>query len=84
MRSVDLDGAGMATVTLDDERRIPDLILALAANGVRLTRVEPHQPTLEDLYFAVRTTRVVASDGGRQLAVDRSTCWSAPRSAAGR
>ena len=26
----------------------------LVADGVRLTRVEPHEPTLEDLYFAVR------------------------------
>jgi len=43
-----------ATVQLDDMRRVPDLVLALAREGVRLTRVEPHTPTLEDLYFAVR------------------------------
>ncbi|WP_208027790.1 ABC transporter ATP-binding protein [Rhabdothermincola sediminis] len=42
---------------LDDLRRVPDLISRLAAEGVRLTRVEPHQPTLEDLYFAVRAER---------------------------
>ena len=29
----------------------------LAADGVRLTRVEPRIPTLEDLYFAVREGR---------------------------
>jgi ABC-2 type transport system ATP-binding protein len=52
---------------LDGENRVPDVILALVANGVRLTRAEPLQPTLEDLYFAVRTKRSIADDGGRQL-----------------
>jgi len=46
---------------------VPDLIAALTAAGVRLTRVEPHLPTLEDLYFAVRGRREIADDGGRQL-----------------
>ena len=41
-------------VQLDAPRRVPELVLALAAAGVRITRVEPHEPTLEDLYFAVR------------------------------
>jgi ABC-2 type transport system ATP-binding protein len=45
---------GVATLRLDRGDRIPDLVAALAAAGVRLTRVEPHEPTLEDLYFAVR------------------------------
>jgi ABC-2 type transport system ATP-binding protein len=43
-----------AEVLLDDLRRVPDLVSRLIDSGVRLTRVEPHQPTLEDLYFAVR------------------------------
>jgi ABC-type multidrug transport system ATPase subunit len=43
-----------AMVQLDDMSRVPDLVHALALDGVRLTRVEPHTPTLEDLYFAVR------------------------------
>jgi ABC-2 type transport system ATP-binding protein len=43
-----------ATVQLDDMARVPDLVLLLAQSGVRVTRVEPHTPTLEDLYFAVR------------------------------
>jgi len=46
--------ASCATVQLDDPARVPDLVASLAAAGVRLTRVEPHTPTLEDLYFAVR------------------------------
>jgi ABC-2 type transport system ATP-binding protein len=45
---------GLATVRLDRIERIPDIVLALAQAGVRVTRVEPHEPTLEDLYFAVR------------------------------
>ncbi|MGH9085518.1 MAG: ATP-binding cassette domain-containing protein [Acidimicrobiales bacterium] len=45
---------GTATLQLDDPARIPDLVLALASAGVRITRVEPHEPSLEDLYFAVR------------------------------
>jgi ABC-2 type transport system ATP-binding protein len=56
---------------LDGDHRTPDVITALVANGIRLTRVEPISPTLEDLYFAVRTKKPVAGeiaeDGGRQL-----------------
>jgi ABC-2 type transport system ATP-binding protein len=47
--------AGPASVEVDALRRVPDLVAALAAAGVRVTRVAPHQPTLEELYFAVRT-----------------------------
>ena len=43
-----------AMVQLDDMTACPTSSSALAAAGVRLTRVEPHEPTLEDLYFAVR------------------------------
>jgi hypothetical protein len=45
---------GVVQVQLDDPARIPDLVDRLVAEGVRLNRVEPHEPTLEDLYFAVR------------------------------
>ncbi len=45
---------GIATVHLDSAARVPDLVAALAAAGVRVTRVEPREPSLEDLYFAVR------------------------------
>jgi ABC-type multidrug transport system ATPase subunit len=45
-----------AAVHVDSLRRVPDLVLALTRDGVRITRVEPHEPTLEDLYFAVRRT----------------------------
>ena len=48
-------------VELDGFGRVPDLVAELTRGGVRLTRVEPHVPTLEDLYFAVRRQ---ASDRG--------------------
>jgi ABC-2 type transport system ATP-binding protein len=48
---------GAADVHVDSLDRVPDLVTRLAAQGVRLTRVEPHHPTLEELYFAVRRER---------------------------
>lgn len=44
-----------AQVFVDHLGRIPALVAHLAADGVQITRVEPHEPTLEDLYFAART-----------------------------
>jgi ABC-2 type transport system ATP-binding protein len=45
---------GVAHVELDEVARVPALIAALAAAGVRLTSVTPHQPSLEELYLRVR------------------------------
>ena len=45
---------GAAIVELDDTDRVADLVDALVADGVRLLRVEPRTPSLEELYFAVR------------------------------
>jgi ABC-2 type transport system ATP-binding protein len=44
-------------VEVDDVARVPELLAVLVGRGVRLTRVDPHQPTLEELYFAVRRER---------------------------
>ena len=52
VRSYNRNGA--ATVELTDPGRVPDLIDALVGAGVRLRRVEPQTPTLEQLYFAIR------------------------------
>jgi ABC-2 type transport system ATP-binding protein len=56
-----------AVLRLDTPDRVPDLVFALTAAGARVTRVEPHEPTLEDLYFAVREgsgrTRLGTVDG---------------------
>lgn len=56
VRSYARDG-GAATVEVDGLDVVPDLVAGLAASGVRLTRVNPHDPTLEELYFAVRNGR---------------------------
>ena len=43
-----------------------ELIASLpAAGGVRLTRLQPRVPTLEDLYFAVREGRSAFAEGNR-------------------
>ena len=55
------DPGSPAEVSIDSVGRTADLVLGLARDGVRVTRVEPHQPTLEDLYFAVR--RAARGDG---------------------
>ena len=48
-------GEAGVLVELDDLSRVPDLIAALTAAGARLTRVTPREPSLEELYFAVRS-----------------------------
>ena len=45
---------GGVMVVLDDPGRVPALVAQLVGAGIRLTRVEPHRPTLEELYLAVR------------------------------
>jgi ABC-2 type transport system ATP-binding protein len=45
---------GVATVELEHETDVPDLVDALVGAGARLTRVEPQSPSLEELYFAIR------------------------------
>jgi ABC-2 type transport system ATP-binding protein len=53
----DPTGDGPLRVSVDDHARVPELVFALAAAGVRVTRVEPYTPSLEDLYFTVRGHR---------------------------
>jgi ABC-2 type transport system ATP-binding protein len=51
---------GHAVLELDDLARVPDLVIALTKAKIRLTRVEPVTPSLEELYFVVQkkgTTR---------------------------
>ena len=43
-----------AQVELDYVARVPALVAALVDAGVRLTRVDPHTPSLEELYLRVR------------------------------
>lgn len=45
---------GAATVELQNDEAIADCVQHLVGAGVRLTLVEPHVPSLEELYFRVR------------------------------
>ena len=47
-------GSGGARVVVDDPAITPDLVAALATSGARVQKVVPHEPSLEELYFAVR------------------------------
>ncbi len=44
------------SLRLDRIDRVGDIVAGLSAAGVRLTRVVPHEPTLEELYLTVRRT----------------------------
>jgi ABC-2 type transport system ATP-binding protein len=46
---------GVATVDLATVDSVPDLVDALVRAGARLTRVEPQTPSLEQLYFEIRS-----------------------------
>ena len=46
--------AGAMRATLDDGGRVADLVTAAAAAGLGVTRVVPHEPSLEELYLRVR------------------------------
>jgi ABC-2 type transport system ATP-binding protein len=54
--------AGQCEIHLEQMGLVPDVVAALAAAGARVTRVEPLERSLEDLYFAVRRT-----SGGTRL-----------------
>ena len=71
------------SVQLDDLGRVPDLVAALAAAGVRLTRVEPHEPTLEDLYFAVRRGRAGVARPPRRPSTASTVSMAAAHRAVG-
>ncbi len=78
---------GHAEIQVDDLRRVPDLVLHLSSRGVRLTRVEPHRPTLEELYFAVREERrrhlaaQAPGDGPTPVPSPREEALARPRAA---
>ena len=46
---------GVATVDLATVDAVPDLVNELVSAGARLTRVEPQVPSLEQLYFEIRS-----------------------------
>jgi ABC-2 type transport system ATP-binding protein len=77
-------GGGAAVVTVDDLACVPDLVAAMAASGARLTKVAPHEPTLEELYFAVRNagTAPTAPGAGSRFSgaqAAAAACMTVPR-----
>ena len=48
---------GHVTAELDHLDSLPDIVEKLVGSGARLTRVEPIQPTLEQLYFEMQRHR---------------------------
>jgi ABC-2 type transport system ATP-binding protein len=49
-------------VDVDHLQRVPEMVLALTTRGARLTKVAPHERSLEELYFAVRRPHLAAGD----------------------
>jgi ABC-2 type transport system ATP-binding protein len=41
------------TIAGAEREAVPDLVIALVAAGVRIYRVTPQEPSLEDVYFAL-------------------------------
>ena len=62
--SVEAVADGPWRVEVDDLARVPDLVSELAVRGARLTRVAPHEPSLEELYFALRGGPTTSAGGG--------------------
>jgi ABC-type multidrug transport system ATPase subunit len=52
-----------AAVAVDSMDRVPQLISELVAHNTSITAVKPFNPTLEDLYFAVRKERSAPVNG---------------------
>lgn len=76
------DPAG-ARIEMADLSTLPDMVASLCADGVRLTKVEPHVPTLEDLYFTIRRQRGGTSPAeaeGRRILEPIAPRWGATAS----
>ncbi|MEM9519419.1 MAG: ABC transporter ATP-binding protein [Actinomycetota bacterium] len=57
VRRVETDAdSGGSRVVVDEPSVIPDVVDALTGAGARVTKIVPHEPSLEELYFAVRRT----------------------------
>jgi ABC-2 type transport system ATP-binding protein len=44
---------GSLTLTVNGRDAIPDLLTLLVQQGIRVYRLVPHEPSLEDVYFAL-------------------------------
>jgi len=52
-----------ARVVLDHPAVTPDVVAALITTGCRIRKIIPHEPSLEELYFAVRRSTRDLSEG---------------------
>lgn len=50
--------ATVARIELASLDHVPEIIASLVRDGARLMRIDPHRPTLEDLYFVIRRQEV--------------------------
>ncbi len=64
IRSVQRTADGVR-VMIDDRSVIPDIVETLVRRGARIDRVSPREPSLEELYFAVRQTARGLGEGQR-------------------
>ena len=69
-----------ARIELDDLDRLPGMIAALCEDGLRLRRVDPHVPSLEDLYFTIRR-QGAGSVGGPDTLEPIAPSWARTPSA---
>lgn len=60
------DRGTRASLTLDHAARVPDLIARCCEVGIRLDAVIPYEPSLEDLYFAIRARSRGPEDAERR------------------
>ncbi len=54
--------ANTARITVDDESTVGDVVRRLSAAGAMIRSVVPYRPSLEDLYFAIRTEHRIDDD----------------------
>ena len=74
--------AGGIRVTLEDRSMIGQLVAALAASGSNISSVVPFDPSLEDLYFAIRQEQRIDSDAPPDPLWERAAAIRASQSAA--
>ncbi len=75
---------GAALVELARREHVADLVDALVAGGVRLLRVEPRTPTLEELYFKIRGNQGMTTKRTSSLACVGHRARRPPPARAGR
>ncbi len=63
---------GKLTILGAEREAIPDLVTALVAAGVRIYRLTPEEPSLEDVYFALHGEDAYLPSGSQPVGADVS------------